>query len=337
MAWRGAAAGEPSGSHELRRRASGLPTSTPALARLGYTAFRPGQREAIETLLARGRLLLVAPTGRRQEPDLPAPGHPAARHHARHLAARRADGTTRSRRSTRAGVPATYPRVHARRRRDAPAHGAAGRRATSGSSTSRPSGWPFPASAALLGELDCPLVAVDEAHCISEWGHDFRPEYLEIGALLAGLPGGPRARLHRHRDADRARRDPRPARPRPPDTPQIVRGLRAPQPGPARASRSTARRERERLVDAALAEALGGPGPRRRHRDRLRARPASRPRRRPSGSPAAAGGRRATTPGSTRPDARARAAARFADGRASRSSPPPTRSAWASIGPTCAR
>ena len=34
-----------------------------ALARLGYTDFRPGQREAIEILLAQGRLLLVAPTG----------------------------------------------------------------------------------------------------------------------------------------------------------------------------------------------------------------------------------------------------------------------------------
>src|SRR6185295_16660635 len=34
-----------------------------ALARLGYTAFRPGQREAVETLFARGRMLLVAPTG----------------------------------------------------------------------------------------------------------------------------------------------------------------------------------------------------------------------------------------------------------------------------------
>src|SRR5690349_25034903 len=33
------------------------------LARLGYSAFRPGQREAVEALLARGRLLLVAPTG----------------------------------------------------------------------------------------------------------------------------------------------------------------------------------------------------------------------------------------------------------------------------------
>ena len=33
------------------------------LRRLGYESFRPGQREAIETLLAAGRLLLVAPTG----------------------------------------------------------------------------------------------------------------------------------------------------------------------------------------------------------------------------------------------------------------------------------
>src|SRR6185436_15283199 len=33
------------------------------LRRLGYESFRPGQREAVETLLAVGRLLLVAPTG----------------------------------------------------------------------------------------------------------------------------------------------------------------------------------------------------------------------------------------------------------------------------------
>ena len=36
---------------------------TAALERLGYSAFRPGQREAIEGLLAERRLLLVAPTG----------------------------------------------------------------------------------------------------------------------------------------------------------------------------------------------------------------------------------------------------------------------------------
>ena len=34
-----------------------------ALVRLGYSAFRPGQREAIDAILAQRRLLLVAPTG----------------------------------------------------------------------------------------------------------------------------------------------------------------------------------------------------------------------------------------------------------------------------------
>src|SRR4051794_34676759 len=34
------------------------------------------------------------------------------------------------------------------------------------------------------------LLVIDEAHCISDWGHDFRPDYRRIRTLLADLPAG---------------------------------------------------------------------------------------------------------------------------------------------------
>ena len=48
-----------------------------------------------------------------------------------------------------------------------------------------------PRMLALLRTTELSLFAVDEAHCISQWGHDFRPEYLQLSRLTSEFPNVP--------------------------------------------------------------------------------------------------------------------------------------------------
>jgi ATP-dependent DNA helicase RecQ len=57
-------------------------------------------------------------------------------------------------------------------------------------------------TASLLARARVELLAVDEAHCVSQWGHDFRPDYLRIGALRARLGGIQTVALTATADAD---------------------------------------------------------------------------------------------------------------------------------------
>nr|WP_291039063.1 DNA helicase RecQ [Hyphomonas sp.] len=52
-----------------------------------------------------------------------------------------------------------------------------------------------------LADMNISLIAVDEAHCVSQWGHDFRPDYRALGRLKGLFPGVPRLAVTATADA----------------------------------------------------------------------------------------------------------------------------------------
>ncbi|MCC5985689.1 MAG: DNA helicase RecQ [Rhodobacteraceae bacterium] len=186
-------------------QAPGIPPHTPddpqaMLARVfGFDSFRPGQREIIDAVLAGRNALAIMPTGGGkslcyQLPALCAPGltlviSPLIALMRDQVRALQAAGVAAGALTSGNTEEQTEDVFAAIDRRDlkllymAPERlGATG-------------------TIGLLRRAGCVRIAVDEAHCVSQWGHDFRPDYLKIGELRRAL-GVPLAAFTATADAE---------------------------------------------------------------------------------------------------------------------------------------
>ena len=226
------------------------------LERLGYDAFRPGQRESIETLLDVGRLLLVAPTGGGKSLIYQLPGSllPGTTVVISPLISLMHDQVSalQERDVAATFLASTLDQDELRQRMHGLANG------EYRIAYVAPERLMHQGFRSLLWDIDCPLLAVDEAHCISEWGHDFRPEYAQIGEVVDQLSEArviactaTATPVVRDEILERLHL--------PANTPQDVRGFARPNLA-LRALEVRSKAERERAVDRVLAETLQNPG-----------------------------------------------------------------------------
>jgi ATP-dependent DNA helicase RecQ len=155
----------------------------------GFTSFRPLQREAMAAILARRDSLVVMPTGAGkslcyQAPAVARPGVTLVVSPLISLMKDQVDTLVGN------GVAAACynSSLSADRKASVAAGIRDGRYQLIYVSPERLVGDTGDVFRAMLPE-SLNSVAIDEAHCISQWGHDFRPEYRQLGRLRAMFPG----------------------------------------------------------------------------------------------------------------------------------------------------